>query len=185
MLEAPSASAVGFGGGLGAAVSSFTEGHAPSFGVVPSLVARPTRALGVHAAAAFFWPSDFVTSLGEFSLGRTRLDLTLSYSWDFAALSIEPELGVALELLRREATRAAASVQSTDAASFVRAGPLGRLRLRYALSRLLGLELAANLAYFPRQIRFVAQEEASRELAAPVLLSVGAELGLYILSWKE
>jgi hypothetical protein len=174
-----------FGAGLGGAVSSFLEDHAPSFGVVPSLVARPTRALGVHAEAAFFWPSELVTSAGEFSLGRTRFDLTASYTQDLAAFSVEPELGVALELLQREVTRAAPAVASTDDATFVRVGPLGRLRLRYALSRLLGLELAGNLAYFPREIRFVAEGATTQELAVPLHFSAGAELGLYILSWKE
>jgi hypothetical protein len=175
-------SAIVVRGSLGAAAASFADAAPVSGGLSSSLSLAFRAPVTLRCGVAAYLPARFSTALGEFEVGRTTAALTLGTRFDVANAQLEPELGVAGELLRRTSPRALAGVSARGATAWTRFGPLLGARLRVPLGAFTGLELSGFAAYFPREIRFVALSTAMRNLGQPWALSVGGGAAFEIRS---
>jgi hypothetical protein len=169
-------------GSVAAALASIAESVSATGGLNVSLGLQATSGLGIRASGAAYLPARFRTPLGAFELARSTLSLGLGLSLRLPPFSLEPELGLNAELLRRSGASPVAGVFERADNSYARWGPFAALRLRYPLFALASLELAGTVAYYPRQIRFVARSAETYDLGRVSRFSVGGQLGVEIMS---
>lgn len=169
-------------GGVAAAVASIAESASATGGLSASLGLQASSGVGLRVSGTAYFPARFQTELGDFELSRSLLGLGLGFSLRLPPFSLEPELGATAELLRRSGASPVPGVFVRADNAYARLGPFGALRLRYPLFSLASLELTGTVAYYPRRIRFAARSAETHDLGGPSPFSVGAQLGVEIMS---
>jgi hypothetical protein len=179
---APARSRLRVRGGVAACVTSVAESAPATGGVNVSLGLLASSGVGLRLSGAAYLPTRYRTELGAFDLTRTLLGVGVGFSLRVAPFSLEPELGISAELLRRSGASPAPGVFQREDNAYARLGPFAAARLRFPLFSALSLELAGNASYYPRRIRFAAQSAEVHELGGPSPLSFAAQLGVEIMA---
>lgn len=172
-------------GSVAAALVSVADSVSTTPGVSAFLGVQRSSGLGIGLTAARYFPASFHTALGDLELVRTSFALGIGWSFELSGFRVEPELGLASELLQRSGADPVPGVLESAENSYWRAGPFAALRVRYPLFASVSLELAGSTAYMPRRVRFVAHSSETTQLAEVSRLLLGARLGLEIMfPWK-
>jgi len=179
---APARSRLRVRGGVAATVASLAASVSATGGLNASLGLLASSGIGLRLGGSAYLPARYRTELGDFDLTRSLLGLGAGFSLRLPPFSLEPELGVSAELMRRSGASPAPGVFERDDNAYARVGPFAALRLRYPLLSMASLELAGSATYYPRRIRFVARSAETHDLGGPSPLSFSAQLGLEIMS---
>jgi hypothetical protein len=127
-------------------------------------------------------PAHIDTPFGRFRVDRTLLGACAGWIHRAGLIELQPELGLALQMLSRSEAEPTAEVSAQDDTELLHAGAKVGLRARYGLSEGLAFEPSAAALYFPSRIRYLAGSSQRTEIAAPWPVVGTVALGLVVLA---
>jgi hypothetical protein len=174
----PLAAELGLGltGGTFEASSPVTVGLSAFAGLVFS------SEVAVRLSAARHLPVHIDTPFGRFRVDRTVFGACGGWIHRVGVVALEPELGLALQLLSRSEAEPTSEVSAQDDTERSHVGAEVGLRARYQLTESLALEPSAAALYFPSRIRYLAGSFQRTEIAAPWPIVGTVALGLVVVA---